>query len=80
MDWSRCERLVLQELMAMREDKCELRAKIYLLERERENQELKLATLNSQQQAHQATIQHLQTQLCDTDTQVTVVCKIKMKY
>ncbi|XP_046688739.1 colorectal mutant cancer protein isoform X2 [Homalodisca vitripennis] len=61
--------VLMQELMAMREDKCELRAKIYLLERERENQELKVASLQSQQQAHLATIQHLQAQLQDADTE-----------
>ncbi|XP_054258282.1 colorectal mutant cancer protein-like isoform X3 [Macrosteles quadrilineatus] len=61
--------VLMQELMAMREDKAELRAKIYLLEREKENQELKVATLQSQQQAHLATIQHLQAQLHEADTE-----------
>ncbi|KAG8290849.1 hypothetical protein J6590_074099 [Homalodisca vitripennis] len=67
--------VLMQELMAMREDKCELRAKIYLLERERENQELKVASLQSQQQAHLATIQHLQAQLQDADTEYHSLAK-----
>lgn len=59
--------VLMQELMAMREDKTDLRARVYLLERERESLELKLATLQSQQQAHLATIQHLEAQIEDTD-------------
>lgn len=55
----------------MREDKTELRARVYLLERERESLELKLATLQSQQQAYMATVQHLQAQLHDNETGVS---------
>lgn len=56
--------------MAMREDKTELRTRIFLMERERESQELKVATLQSQLQAHLTTIQHLQAQLHLADSQV----------
>lgn len=63
----------------MREDKAELRAKIYLLERERENHELKVATLQSQQQAHLATIQHLQAQLHEADTEVSTGYRLELE-
>lgn len=64
--------------MAMREDKSELRARIFLLEREKENLDLKVATLHSQHQAHLATIQHLQAQLQDNDNDVIIILSIAL--
>lgn len=51
----------------MREDKAELRARVYLLERERSALELKLSSQEAQQAAQQATAQHLQAQLQDVE-------------
>ena len=53
--------------MAVREDKAELRARVYLLERERSALELKLSSQEAQQAAQQATVQHLQAQLQDVE-------------
>ncbi|XP_068082210.1 colorectal mutant cancer protein isoform X2 [Anabrus simplex] len=59
--------VLMQELMAMREDKAELRARVYLLEKERAAVELKLSSQEAQQTAQMATIQHLQSQLQETE-------------
>uniref|UniRef100_A0A1B6E8N5 EF-hand domain-containing protein n=1 Tax=Clastoptera arizonana TaxID=38151 RepID=A0A1B6E8N5_9HEMI len=60
--------VLMQELMAMREDKTELRARVYLLEREKESLELKLANIQSQHQAYLVTIHNLQAQVHDGET------------
>lgn len=52
-----------QELMAMREDKADLRARLYLLEKERAALELRLSSQDTQRQAQAASIMHLQSQL-----------------
>ena len=54
-----------QELMALREDKAELAARLYLLEKERDSLELRLATSDTQRQVQEASIDHLQAQLQD---------------
>ncbi|KAJ4451550.1 hypothetical protein ANN_03016, partial [Periplaneta americana] len=59
--------VLMQELMAMREDKAELRARVYLLEKERSALELKLSSQEAHQAAQQATVQHLQAQLQDAE-------------
>ncbi|PSN36345.1 Colorectal mutant cancer protein [Blattella germanica] len=59
--------VLMQELMAMREDKAELRARVYLLEKERSALELKLSSQEAHQAAQQATVQHLQSQLQDAE-------------
>lgn len=51
----------------MREDKAELRARVYLLEKERSALELKLSSQEAHQVAQEATVQHLQTQLQDVE-------------
>lgn len=43
----------------MREEKADLNATIYGLEKEKESLELKLATMETQQQTQLATVQHL---------------------
>jgi septal ring factor EnvC (AmiA/AmiB activator) len=53
--------------MAMREDKAELRARVYLLEKERSALELKLSSQEAHQAAQEATVQHLQAQLQDIE-------------
>ncbi|KDR23021.1 hypothetical protein L798_02176, partial [Zootermopsis nevadensis] len=59
--------VLMQELMAMREDKADLRARVYLLEKERSALELKLSSQEAHQAAQQATVQHLQAQLQDVE-------------
>lgn len=59
--------VLMQELMAMREDKAELRARVFLLEKERSTIELKLNSRDSQIAAQHTAIQHLQGQLSDTE-------------
>lgn len=58
------EQAVLQqELMAGREDRADLRAKVYLLEKEKANQELMLADRVNIEQMLRSHIQHLQEEL-----------------
>ncbi|XP_033219789.1 colorectal mutant cancer protein isoform X4 [Belonocnema kinseyi] len=64
--------VLMQELMAMREDKAELRARVFLLEKERATIELKLGARDAQLAAQHAAIQHLQTQLADTETMLAM--------
>lgn len=47
----------------MREDKADLRARLYLLEKERAALELRLSSQDTQRQAQAASIMHLQSQL-----------------
>ncbi|XP_014481651.1 PREDICTED: colorectal mutant cancer protein isoform X3 [Dinoponera quadriceps] len=64
--------VLMQELMAMREDKAELRARVFLLEKERATIELKLNARDTQIAAQHATIQHLQGQLSDAETMLAM--------
>ncbi|XP_063231776.1 colorectal mutant cancer protein isoform X2 [Bacillus rossius redtenbacheri] len=59
--------VLMQELMATREDKAELRARAYLLEKERASLELKLAAQEAQQAAQLAAAQHLRAQLQEAE-------------
>ncbi|XP_048513861.1 colorectal mutant cancer protein isoform X3 [Athalia rosae] len=59
--------VLMQELMAMREDKAELRARVFLLEKERATIELKLGVQDTQIAAQYAAILHLQEQLGDME-------------
>lgn len=58
--------------MAMREDKAELRARVFLLEKERATIELKLNARDTQIAAQHATIQHLQGQLSDAEAMLAM--------
>ncbi|XP_024938476.1 colorectal mutant cancer protein isoform X2 [Cephus cinctus] len=64
--------VLMQELMAMREDKAELRARVFLLEKERATIELKLSARDTQIAAQHAAIQHLQGQLSDTEAMLAL--------
>ncbi|XP_044010602.1 colorectal mutant cancer protein isoform X2 [Aphidius gifuensis] len=64
--------VLMQELMAMREDKAELRARVFLLEKERSTIELKLNSRDSQINAQHTAIQHLQGQLNDTEAMLSM--------
>lgn len=55
--------VLMQELMAMKEERAELKAANYLLEKESRALELRLAALESTEAAHRITIQHLRSEL-----------------
>ncbi|RXG57515.1 Usher syndrome type-1C protein-binding protein 1 [Armadillidium vulgare] len=55
--------VLMQELTAIREDRAELRAQVYLLEREKTGLELRVGTCEAQAAAYVATIDHLKSQL-----------------
>lgn len=56
----------------MREDKAELRARVFLLEKERATIELKLNARDTQITAQHAAIEHLQGQLSDTEAMLAM--------
>lgn len=72
--------VLMQELMAMREDKAELRARVFLLEKERSTIELKLNSRDAQIAAQNTAIQHLQDQLTDTEAMLTMVSDKDRRY
>lgn len=72
--------VLMQELMAMREDKAELRARVFLLEKERSTIELKLNSREAQIAAQNTAIQHLQDQLGDTEAMLAVATDKDRKY
>ncbi|CAG7837637.1 unnamed protein product, partial [Allacma fusca] len=57
--------VLMQELMAMREDRAELRAQLFLLEKDRANLMYKLEGYDAQQDAYKARINHLKAELAD---------------
>ncbi|XP_046858847.1 colorectal mutant cancer protein-like isoform X2 [Xenia sp. Carnegie-2017] len=57
--------VLLQELMALKEEKAELRAKVYLTEKEKKAVELQLTSREAQEQAYVVHIEHLKTELKD---------------
>lgn len=56
----------------MREDKAELRARVFLLEKERATIELKLEARDAQVATQHSTIQHLQGQLSDVEAMLAM--------
>ena len=56
----------------MREDKAELRARVFLLEKERASLELRLNSQDGHQAAQMATIEHLQSQLLEAQQKVLI--------
>uniref|UniRef100_T1JC16 Harmonin-binding protein USHBP1 PDZ-binding domain-containing protein n=1 Tax=Strigamia maritima TaxID=126957 RepID=T1JC16_STRMM len=55
--------VLMQELMAIKEEKVELKAQVYLLERERASLELQIRSLEAQEQAHISHIDHLKSEM-----------------
>ncbi|KAK4316300.1 hypothetical protein Pmani_012521 [Petrolisthes manimaculis] len=55
--------VLMQELTAIREDRAELRAQVYLMEREKAGLELRVGTCEAQAAAYCATIDHLKSEL-----------------
>lgn len=57
--------VLLQELMALKEEKAELRAKVYLTEKEKKALELRLSSREAQEQAYVVHIEHLKSEVKD---------------
>ncbi|XP_063310170.1 colorectal mutant cancer protein isoform X1 [Pelobates fuscus] len=55
--------VLMQELMAMKEEMAELKAQLYLLEKEKKALELKLSTRDAQEQAYLVHIEHLKSEV-----------------
>ncbi|XP_076323234.1 colorectal mutant cancer protein-like isoform X2 [Tachypleus tridentatus] len=55
--------VLMQELMAVKEEKAELKAQVYLLEKEKGALELRLSSHEAQEQAYLVHIEHLKTEL-----------------
>ncbi|XP_067295896.1 colorectal mutant cancer protein isoform X2 [Pseudorasbora parva] len=55
--------VLMQELMAMKEEMAELKAQLYLLEKEKKAVELKLSTREAQEQAYLVHIEHLKAEV-----------------
>ncbi|KAJ8338686.1 hypothetical protein SKAU_G00354720 [Synaphobranchus kaupii] len=55
--------VLMQELMAMKEEMAELKAQLYLLEKEKKALELKLSTHEAQEQAYLVHIEHLKSEV-----------------
>ena len=62
--------VLVQELMAMREDKADLRAQVHLLEKEKKSLELIISSQQAQEHALKTHIQHLQDELENQDSMV----------
>ena len=60
-----------QELMAMREEKADLRAQVYLMEKEKKSLELTISSQQSQEIVLNTHIQHLQDELENQDSLVS---------
>ncbi|KAF4073142.1 hypothetical protein AMELA_G00255430 [Ameiurus melas] len=55
--------VLMQELMAMKEEMAELKAQLYLLEKEKKDLELKLSTREAQEQAYLVHIEYLKSEV-----------------
>lgn len=55
--------VLMQELMAMKEEKAELKAQVYLLEKEKTSLELQLSSREAQEQAYLVQIEHFKSEL-----------------
>ena len=62
--------VLVQELMAMREEKADLRAQVHLLEKEKKSLELIISSQQAQEHALKTHIQHLQDELENQESMV----------
>ncbi|XP_044742607.1 colorectal mutant cancer protein isoform X2 [Chrysoperla carnea] len=69
--------VLMQELMALREDKAELTAKVYHLEKEKIASDLKLACLETQQRAQTSALNNIRGQLADTEALLSLASQQK---
>ena len=63
--------VLVQELMAMREEKADLRAQVHLLEKEKKALDLIISSQQAQEHALKTHIQHLQDELENQDSVVS---------
>ena len=63
--------VLVQELMAMREEKADLRAQVHLLEKEKKSLELIISSQQAQEHALKTHIQHLQDELENQESVVS---------
>ncbi|XP_061480168.1 colorectal mutant cancer protein isoform X3 [Rhineura floridana] len=61
--------VLMQELMAMKEEMAELKAQLYLLEKEKKALELKLSSREAQEQAYLVHIEHLKSEVEEQNEQ-----------
>ncbi|KAG8130833.1 hypothetical protein E2320_017467 [Naja naja] len=64
--------VLMQELMAMKEEMAELKAQLYLLEKEKKALELKLSSREAQEQAYLVHIEHLKSEECTDGTSASL--------
>ena len=57
--------VLMQELMALKEEKAELKAKNYLIEKEKKALELKITSRDAQEHAYLVHIEHLKSEMQD---------------
>ncbi|XP_060602738.1 colorectal mutant cancer protein-like isoform X1 [Ruditapes philippinarum] len=57
--------VIMQELMAMKEEKAELKAQNYLLEKEKRSLELRMNSMESQEHAYLVQIEHLKSEVTE---------------
>lgn len=62
--------VLMQELMAMREERAELRAQLFLLEKEKTSLELRLQSHETQEEAYKARINYLKSEIMDYQNSV----------
>lgn len=60
--------VLMQELMAMKEERAELRAQLFLLEKEKDSLQLHLQSHESQEEAYRARINYLKSEIMDCKT------------
>lgn len=63
--------VLMQELMAIKEEKAELKSQNYLLEKEKRSVELRLSGKESQEHAHIIQIEHLKSEVKDQEQRLT---------
>lgn len=68
--------VLMQELMAMREDRAELRAQLFLLEKDKGSLELKLSSYEAQQDAYKARMNHLKAELAELQESSTTTTEM----
>ena len=69
--------VLVQELMAMREEKADLRAQVHLLEKEKKSLDLIISSQQAQEHALKTHIQHLQDEL---ENQESVVSSSRLSF
>ena len=72
--------VLVQELMAMREEKADLRAQVHLLEKEKKSLELIISSQQAQEHALKTHIQHLQDELENQESMASLFLNFQYIY